>query len=158
MHHEYESKISEFKKKIKLLETELATEKNDSTNTIKNLNADWSARYQKLDEDKNDKITKQLKKSIELIDENELLENQLEQLYVLIEEKTSQVNSLEERQFKHQNEIKKLQIELNSFQKLGYKCKIHNSQDKAVECNFSGIKQKTSQLKNKNFVNYYKLY
>ena len=143
MHHEYESKISDFKKKIKLLETELATEKNVSQTTIKNLNDDWSARYHKLDEDKNEKITKQLKKSIDLIDENELLENQLEQLYILIEEKTNQVNSLEEKQFKYQNEIKKLQIELNSFEKLGYQCKIHNCQDKAVGCNFSIFKDES---------------
>lgn len=75
-----------------------------------------------------------MKKSIDLIDENELLENQLEKLYLMIEKKSEQINSHEEQIYKYQNDIKKMQIQFESKDSLAYQFKYHNTQEKAVEC------------------------
>ena len=106
--------------------------------SLKSLENEWSQRYQKLNEEKNEEITRQLKKSIDLIDENELIENQLEKLYALIDEKNVQINCLEEREFIYQNEIKKLKNYLNSFDINDHKYKFIDTQDKTTNCEYMG--------------------
>ena len=112
----------------------MKNEKISCGDSLKSLETTFTNKFQKLKEEKNDEITRQLKKSIDLIDENELLENQLEKLYLLIEEKNIQINHFEENELKFQNEIKRIKIELNSADIIGYQYKIHNTDEKASEC------------------------
>jgi len=126
--------MEEFKLKIKSLERALDEAKSLVKNRVKETEQAWTQRYQKLNEEKNDEIKKHLKKSIDLIDENELLENQLEKLYLLIEEKNLQINYLEEREFEYQNELKRLHFDLNSGDVIGYQKKILNSKEMGVLC------------------------
>lgn len=132
IHSDYEIKVEELKSKNKQLEIDIENQKFISINKIESLETEWAAKFKKLKEDKNNEITRHLKKSIDLIDENELLENQLEKLYLMIEKKSEQINSYEEQIYKYQNDIKNIHLEGKDF--LGYKFKSHNYQEKAVEC------------------------
>lgn len=132
IHSDNEIKVEELKSKNKQLEIEIENQKSISINKIESLETEWAAKFKKLKEDKNDEITRHLKKSIDLIDENELLENQLEKLYLMIKKKSEQINSYEEQIYKYQNDIKKIQLEAKDF--LGYQLKSHKTQEKAVEC------------------------
>lgn len=139
IYSEYESTMDEFKDKIKNLEDDLEEAREFSKKNAKEIEANWSAKYQKLSDEKNEEITRHLKKSIDLIDENELLENQLEKLYLLIEEKNLQINSLEENVFEYQNEVKKIQLDLQSVDIIGYQYKRNKTKEIAVDtCDFIG--------------------
>ena len=137
IHSDYEIKINEFKSTIKQMETELDSQKSLWRNKIENLETEWTTKFKKLKEEKNEEITRHLKKSIDLIDENELLENQLEKLYLVIEQKSEQINAFEEQIYSYQTEIKKLQIQQfdgKDFLEYQLRFKAYNTQEKAVEC------------------------
>jgi hypothetical protein len=121
-----------------MLKLEIDNLKFISEKALKDLDNDWLMRFQKLTEEKNEEINKQLKKSIDILDENELIEIQLEKLYILIEEKNFQINALEERELNYQNEIKKLKMHLNSVELSNCTFKYCETEEKATYCDLLG--------------------
>lgn len=115
--------------------------KSDFDIALRSIENDLSARYDKLLDEKNDELTKQLEKSIDLMDENEMIENELDTLHIQLEEKNYLLKSLKENELIYQNEITSLKMQLsqlpafNACDVIGFQFKINNTRDESTMCN-----------------------
>lgn len=119
--------------------------KSDFEIAIRSIENDLSSRYDKLLDEKNEELTKQLERSIDLMDENEMIENELENLNIQIEEKNYLIRTLQENELIYQSEANTLKLQLNELQLtsncdiIGFQFKINNTKDESTMCNISKL-------------------
>jgi hypothetical protein len=89
--------------------------KSDLDIALRSIENDLSSRYDKIIDEKNLEITKQLEKSIDLLDENEIIETELDNLHIQLEEKNFLLNNLKENELFYQNEISNLKRQLTAM-------------------------------------------
>ena len=123
--------------------------KSDFDIALRSIENDLSSRYDKLLDEKNDELTKQLEKSIDLMDENEMIENELDNLHLQLEEKNYLLQTFKENELIYQNEITSLKMQLsqlpsvsfNTCDVIGFQFKINNTKDESTMCNIDDADQ-----------------